>query len=103
MATIKIFKLTTGDDILGEVVDSADGANITLKNIVQLVFVPQKAGEQPQLGFGAYPQYSMTKSTVIDLNVINIVFSTQPDPQLLEQYNQIFGNIIAPTSKIVLK
>jgi uncharacterized membrane protein len=99
MADIKMFRTISGEDIIAECIEE----NVYI-NAIQLVVVPSKKNHNEQsYGFAPFPQYSQPKSDAkITFTPSNIVFFIDVDEQFLEQYNSIYGNIMAPSPKIFL-
>lgn len=103
MVDIRMFRTATGEDVIAEYVETSDLGDVYI-NAIQLVIVPSKAkpGEQ-SYGFSPFPQYSQPKNTgKLYINKDRIVFFIDIDDQFLEQYNTVFGHIVAPTPKIFL-
>ena len=105
--TIKMFRLITGEDIIAEQINDNTEQNMDIKNAIVLMVIPSRTGNpnEQTMGFAPYPNYLPKDSDItLSINKDNIVFTlSEVDPQFLEQYNQIFAKIIAPSNKIILK
>lgn len=101
MATnLKILKLLSGDELLAEVIgDSA--SMITVKNPVRIVVMPSKANPQtPTVGFAPWAEFSDEKEFII--HKAHIITTMKPVQEFINQYNSMFGGIVAPSSKLII-
>ena len=98
MTDIKLLHILNGEDILGNIIDDI-GETYTVKNPC---IIGLSAGEngKPQLSLQHLVMFS--KQDVVKINKNHVVYAVTVDNQIETQYNQMFGNIITPTSKIVL-
>lgn len=87
---IKILKLVTGEEILGEVEDETF-TKITLKNPCALHMVPSRSNPD-QVGMALVPYASYTKEHKITVTMRSIIWEQEPVDELRNQYNSIFGN-----------
>lgn len=100
MATnLKIIKLVTGDDLLAEVTENSI-ATVTFKNPVRIVVVPTKDPRSPSVGFAPWGEFSEDKEFTIDK--YNILCIMAPIKEFVNQYNTMFGGIVAPSSKLII-
>jgi hypothetical protein len=117
MANIKMLRLSTGENVLCEIVsehhddgvfsnssDCVYSDHIKVSNAVELSIVPNPQDrQQMSYGFLPFPQYAAPKSKdLVTILVRHIVFCLEPDVQFLEQYNAIFNKILVPESRIIL-
>lgn len=98
---IRILKLTTGEEILGEIV--SDTAIIRIKNPVGIAVVRDKSG-MPNVGFAPFPLHAESKSGLtVDIDRHHVVYSYEPAEDFVTNYNQIFGTgIILPKQKSII-
>ena len=97
---IKVFKLISGEDVLGEVVSESD--MITIKNPVAISIVRASDG-MPNVGFSPFPLHAEQKSgETIDIVHSNVVYSYVPAEDFIKNYDQIFGSgIILPPKQLI--
>jgi hypothetical protein len=104
MTDVRMFRTIGGEDVIAEYIETTEQGDVYI-NAIQLVIVPSRdrPGEQ-SYAFSPYPQYAQPKSDAkITFNPnFGIQFFITPDEQFLEQYNTIFGNIVAPSQKFFL-
>jgi hypothetical protein len=95
---IKILKLITGEEVLGEVVEGGlDTNNITLKNTVALVIQPSQQGLQ----MGFLPWGNMVEGN-ITLSYSNIIYIGDPKDDLRTNYSSMFGGIVTPPKQLIV-
>lgn len=103
-ANLKIIKLVTGDDLLAEVVNRSttqfELPSVTFKNPVRIVVVPTKDPRTPSVGFAPWGEFSDDKEFTIDKT--NILCIMTPIQEFINQYNTMFGGIVAPSSKLII-
>ena len=96
---LQILKLTTGDDLLAEVVENSI-ATVSFKNPVRIIVVPSKDPRTPSVGFAPWGEFSQDKQFTIDK--YNILCIMAPIQEFVNQYNTMFGGIVAPSSKLII-
>jgi len=96
---LQILKLTTGDDLLAEVVENSI-ATVSFKNPVRIIVVPSKDPRTPSVGFAPWGEFSQDKQFTIDK--YNILCIMAPIQEFINQYNTMFGGIVAPSSKLII-
>jgi hypothetical protein len=99
---IKILKLITGEEVLGEVEIESE-TEVVLVNVVGVAIVRGKDG-QPNVGFAPFPMHAEPKTgESIAFAKKNIVYSYVPAKEFLDNYNQIFGaGIVLPNKQLIL-
>ena len=101
---IKILKLVTGEEVLGEVFKDGTSADwVKLKNPVGIAVVRGKDG-MPNVGFTPFPLHAEPKSgEVFAFRSEHIVYSYVPGEDFCSNYGQIFGSglVVPPTPKII--
>ena len=99
-ANIKILKLISREDILGEVLNETD-STIKIKNPVRVIVVPSKTSPQnPQVAFAPWAEFTEQKEFTI--HKAHIVVSMEPMTDFINNYNQMFGGVIIPTNKLIV-
>lgn len=85
---VKVLKLTTGEEIVGDVEINSD--KFTIKKPCALQLVPSRTNpEQPMMALIPYAPYTENHSILVDRN--HIVWCEPPLKELYNQYNSIFG------------
>jgi hypothetical protein len=99
---IKILKLNTGEEVLGEVEIESE-TEIVLVNPVGVAIVRGKDG-QPNVGFAPFPLHAEQKSgQTIAFSKKNVVYSYVPAEDFVNNYNQIFGaGIVLPNKQLIV-
>ncbi len=99
-ANIKILKLISREDILGEILDESD-STIRIKNPVRVIVMPSKTSPQnPQVAYAPWAEFSEQKEFTI--HKAHIIVSMDPMTDFINNYNQMFGGVILPTSKLIV-
>lgn len=96
---VKYIKLLNGEELVAEVL--VDDLKTVLKNPIRLVIVPSKADPKtPSVGLAPWAEFSDDKEITIDKS--HILAIMDPIQEIVNQYNSIFGGIVAPSSKLIL-
>jgi hypothetical protein len=99
-SNIKIVKLINGQELLGEIVTETD-SNITIKNPVRVLTVPSKTSpNMPTVGFAPWAEWSEEKDFTI--HKAHVIVTMKPIQEFVNQYNSMFGGIVAPSSKLIM-
>lgn len=100
---IYILKLVTGEEVLGEVIDSDRDGYWRLRNPVGVAIVRGQDG-QPNVGFAPFPLHAEQKSGFeIDIAFSNVVYSYVPADDFINNYDQLFGTgIVLPNKKLIV-
>lgn len=99
MATnLKIIRFLN-EEIMGEIVSETD-TTITVKNPVRIVVMPNKTDpKNPTVGFAPYCDWTDDKEFVITKHFL--IYRAEPLTPFINQYNQQFGGILVPDTKII--
>lgn len=91
---IKILKLVTGEEIIGDVKQGADSFVVDKPCYIQLV--PSRTNpEQPAMALVPYAAY--TKSHRVEIDEKAVIWNEEPMKELYNQYNSVFGSgIVVP-------
>jgi hypothetical protein len=92
MAT-KIIKMRSGEEVVADVTESIDGLSVLLKN--PCMFVPVRRPEGNSLAMVPWSALIDTDQPV-SVPVDGILFTAEPLPQLLNEYNSQFGGLVVP-------
>jgi hypothetical protein len=102
MATVenlKILRLSTGEEIMGEVT-SDSGTVVTIKNPIRIIVVPSQSDpKNPSVAFAPFMQWSDDKE--LTLNKDHVITIVTPITEFVNQYNGMFGGIVVPQTKII--
>ena len=97
---VKILKLITGDELLGEVIDYHIDDTILLKNPVRIVVMPNKIDPKtPNIGFAPWAEFTDDKTFVLDKSHILAIMN--PIKEFVNQYNSMFGGLVLPTGNLI--
>lgn len=97
---IQILKMINGDEVLAEVIGAQDGY-LTIKNPVRVVVMPTKTNPQtPTVGFAPWAEFSEEK--VFTIHKAHVIVTMKPVQEFINQYNGMFGGIVAPSSKLIV-
>ena len=96
---IRLYRLTSGEDVIGTPVDSDKANHLALKKPYVLIPMQGQPGKPMQIGFHPYIPY--TKDEVIHIKEANIIAETTPDDKMIGAYQQNTGQIVTPKSKII--
>jgi hypothetical protein len=98
-ANVKILRLVTGEELLGEVLDLNN--TIQIKNPVRIVVMPNKIDPKtPNVGFAPWADFSDDKTVTLDKSHIIAIMS--PIKEFVNQYNSMFGGLVVPTSNLIM-
>lgn len=93
---IQLITLKTNHTLMGDVEEKV-GA-YTIKQPVQVVTQPSQQG--PMIGFVPFVEFAEEFKTGFILDVNDILFTSTPVVELVNQYNQMFGSGIQIASVI---
>lgn len=96
MNNIRVFKLISGEELIAEIFNHFD-RHIELKKPASIVM--QRTEQGVGVGLAPYMPYSAGN---IDLHRTAIASDAEPDTQLMNEYNRIFGSGIEVVSASAL-
>jgi len=101
MATnVKLVRLINGEELISEVISNGE-SSIIIKNPVRVVVVPTKTDPKtPTVGFAPWVDFSDDKQFTLDKRHVLVLMS--PIQEFVNQYNGMFGGIVAPSSKLIM-
>ena len=92
---VKLLRLKSGEDIVAEHIQGKLGQDITIENPAMLMPMSDGRGSQVQVGLAPWMPFSAEKR--FDLPGDWILLMTDPAPDLVNNYNQVFGSgIVVP-------
>jgi len=90
---IKILKLITGEELLGECVINEVVGELMIINPVRIVVMPNKLDPKtPNIGFAPWAEFSEDKHVKLDMSHVLCIMT--PIKDFLNHYNSMFGGII---------
>ena len=93
LMNVKLIRMSSGEDLVTEVVDSTD-STITVKNAI--VGVPSSQGT---LTFVAWSPMLSKDVKEIEVQSKFVVYVSEPDQQIIDQYEQMYSPIATPEKK----
>lgn len=101
MANVKIVRLLTGEDVLGEIV-ADDKEVVVLKNPVRIMVMPSKTDpKQPTVGFAPFCEWAVDKQVTLNKSLVLTLLT--PVVEFVNQYNTTFGSgVVVPDSKLII-
>lgn len=97
MINIKLVRLSTGEDVITNIVDQND-THLKFKN--PIVAFPSDVGK---IGFAPWSPLVSKEVQEIEVSKMFVIYVTDPDEDISEQYNQMFGSkLVTPNSKKIL-
>ena len=93
--TVKLIRMWSGEDVIADIVEeNTDSVVIT----DPIVAVPSQ--EQGRIAFA--PWSPLLQKDKIEVTKKYIVYIGDPQAEIVEQFNQMFGKISKPTKKLIL-
>lgn len=97
---LKILKLIDGTEVLSEVLNETQ-TEVTIKNPVRIVVMPSRSDPKtPTVGFAPWADFSDEKEFTI--HKAHVIVTMKPVQEFINQYNSMFGGIVAPSSKLIV-
>lgn len=98
--SIKIIKLITGEELLGEILPSSE-VICKVKNPVRIVVMPNKIDPKtPNIGFAPWAEFSDDKEFILDKSHVLAIMT--PINEFVNQYNTMFGGLVVPKSNLII-
>ena len=93
--TVKLIRMLSGEDVIADLSEEKSDSIVITNPIVA---IPQ----QGQIGFA--PWSPLISEKVKDLEVMKkyVVYISEPQEDIVDQYNQMFSTIATPTKKLIL-
>ena len=93
--TVKLIRMWSGEDVIADLIKD-EASSITITD--PIVAVPSQ--QQGQIAFA--PWSPLSQKGEIEITSKYIVYTTDPQPDIIEQYNTMFSKISQPTKKLIL-
>ena len=93
--TVHLIRMLSGEDVIADIVEDK-GDSIVITD--PIVAVP--AQEQGRIAFA--PWSPLLEKDKIEITKKYLVYIGNPQEQIIEQYNTMFGKITKPTKKLII-
>ncbi len=93
--TVKLIRMWSGEDVIADITKE-DTESITITD--PIVAVPSQT--QGQIAFA--PWSPLLQKDKLEVTKKYLVYIGDPQPEIIEQYNSMFGKISKPTKKLIL-
>ena len=93
--TVKLIRMWSGEDVIADITkENTDSITIT----DPIVAVPSQ--QQGQIAFA--PWSPLLQKDKLEVTKKYIVYIGDPQEEIIEQYNSMFGKLSKPTKKLIL-
>ena len=93
--TVKLIRMWSGEDVIADIVEeNTDSVVIT----DPIVAVPSQ--QEGRIAFA--PWSPLLQKDKLEVTKKYIVYIGDPQEEIIEQYNSMFGKLSAPTKKLIL-
>ena len=93
--TVKLIRMWSGEDVIADITkESTDSITIT----DPIVAVPSQ--KQGKIAFA--PWSPLLQKDKLEVTKKYVVYMANPQEEIIEQYNSMFGKISKPTKKLIL-
>ena len=93
--TVKLIRMWSGEDVIADITKE-DTDSITITD--PIVAVPSQ--QQGQIAFA--PWSPLLQKDKLEVTKKYIVYMADPQEEIIEQYNSMFGKLSKPTKKLIL-
>jgi hypothetical protein len=93
--TVKLIRMWSGEDVIADITKE-DTDSITITD--PIVAVPSQ--KQGQIAFA--PWSPLLQKDKIEVTKKYIVYEGNPQEEIIEQYNTMFGKLSTPTKKLII-
>ena len=107
---IKLYRLTTGEDVIGTPVEEGDPLQEgELENHFDyeyikkpFVLIPMQGQPGKPMSIGFHPYIPYTKDEIIKIKHANIICETNPDQNLIDAYEKNTSSLVKPKTKLIV-
>ena len=93
--TVKLIRMWSGEDVIADIVEETTDSILITDPIV--------AVPSPQQGNIAFAPWSpLLQKDKLDVTKKYVVYMANPQEEIIEQYNSMFGKLSKPTKKLIL-
>lgn len=97
MLNVKLVRLSTGEDVIVNIVEETD-THFKFKN--PIVAYPSEMGK---IGFAPWSPLLNRESQEMDVSKNFIIYVAEADGAIIDQYNQMFGSkLMTPNKKLIV-
>jgi len=93
--TVKLIRMWSGEDVIADITKE-DTDSITITD--PIVAVPSQ--QQGQIAFA--PWSPLLQKDKLEVTKKYVVYIGDPQEEIIEQYNSMFGKLSKPTKKLIL-
>ena len=93
--TVKLIRMWSGEDVIADITKE-DTDSITITD--PIVAVPSQ--KQGQIAFA--PWSPLLQKVKLEVTKKYVVYMANPQEEIIEQYNSMFGKLSTPTKKLIL-
>ena len=93
--TVKLIRMWSGEDVIADIVEENTDSVVITDPIVAVPFQ-----EQGRIAFA--PWSPLLQKDKLEVTKKYIVYIGDPQVEIIEQFNQMFGKISKPTKKLIL-
>lgn len=94
---VKLIRMSSGEDVVATIINETDDI-LELEDAI--VAVPTGEG---QIGFAPWSPLVSKTDKVLPVSKNFVVYIADVAEDICDQYNKMFGKIVAPSKKLVLK
>ena len=93
--TVKLIRMWSGEDVIADIVEETTDSIVITDPIVA---VPSQ--QQGQIGFA--PWSPLLQKDKLEVTKKYLVYIGEPQAEIIEQYNTMFGKLSTPTKKLII-
>lgn len=94
---VKLIRMSSGEDLIANIINDQERDIVVVENAI--VGVPTGQGT---LGFAPWSPMISKKEKEIAVDRRFVIYIAEPDEQIVEQYEQMFSNIVKPSKKLIM-
>ena len=102
--TVKVWRLSSGEEIIGEDVSPDDQYNaVSIKNPAIIQLMQEHPGSQPQMGMGPLLPMAKKDTASVTISKNAIMYEYEPLEGLANEYNAMHGGLVtASTPSLII-
>ena len=95
--TVKLIRMWSGEDVVADLIEEKSDSIVITNPIVA---VPH--GQQGQIAFAPWSPIMSKDGKGLEVTKKYVVYINDPQEEIIEQYNSMFGKLSKPTKKLIL-